>query len=299
MFFKNVIKIQPKLNNYYFPNINFKANPYSEAQLEEQNNIDSSLWQLPAKELGAISVLPSSTVQRIAPECFFIRMEGYGKDYDWARKMVNLVYNVSYRMNLQESFEDILRHICETIPEINHDDNYGRLNDNMLNDIIICAKHGRGKEYVARYADKLNEPDGDFSPKSNAKYEKANTAKVSRYKDKDYILIEYGCNRRNGNVNLALCKQAYDELISNENPTAKDVFETCATIQWLIAQEYPFYKGNDSIANLLTRGIMHCYGLKISPVKEGCSLDFEAFCTDLDEYIKKYPTFFEKYPSKI
>ena len=44
---------------------------------------------------------------------------------------------------------------------------------------------------------------------------------------------------------------------------------------------------------------MNCYNLRISPLKEGVSLDFEAFYSNLDDYIKNYPNFFEKYPKKL
>ena len=44
---------------------------------------------------------------------------------------------------------------------------------------------------------------------------------------------------------------------------------------------------------------MHANNIYISPLKEGVSLDFEAFDTDLDDYIERYPDFFEVRPYKI
>lgn len=61
----------------------------------------------------------------------------------------------------------------------------------------------------------------------------------------------------------------------------------------------PLYKRVRSIANILTKSIMHANGIYISPLKDGISLDFEAFDTDLDDYIKKYPDFFKVKPYKI
>ena len=53
------------------------------------------------------------------------------------------------------------------------------------------------------------------------------------------------------------------------------------------------------ISNILIKGIYHANNVKISPLKKKCSLDFEAFDTDLDEYIKRFPLFFTQKPEKI
>ena len=94
---------------------------------------------------------------------------------------------------------------------------------------------------------------------------------------------------------IALKALGYSMNTSNED----EINEACAKIQWLIAQSNPYLRGDDSIASTLTKAIYHSYDMKITPVKQGIGLDFEAFYSNLNDYIKKYPNFFEKTPVKI
>ncbi len=257
---------------------------------------------------------------KITPECFFIRMKGYRKNYDWAEKMVEATHKVSDMIKSKTHFFDLLDcYICERISEINHSflfgekrtANSGYFRGAMMKKGDDCWKGSI--EYFNKYKQKLQGIDSNdnprFVPKSNQNYPEANVCRIT-YEDnvfsgidKNKIIIHYGWIDDDYNFiensNLKLCQKAYTELLSKENPTEKEILETCATIQWLIAQECPFKRGNDSIANLLAKSIMHCYNLRISPIKEGVSLDFEAFYSNLDDYIKNYPNFFEKYPKKL
>lgn len=255
----------------------------------------------------------------ITPECFFIRMKGYRKNYNWAEKMVQLAIEVSKKIKNKEHFFSILDYyICEEISKINEDFRYGEKRQGRGFSGALIKRNDtvwRGSiEYFDKYEQKLkakgNIRNPRFIPKSSKKYPDANIGYISFYNDEysrktdeDKILVHYGWIDDNDKVaeisNLELCQEAYTELLSKENPTGKEILETCATIQWLISQECPYMRGNDSIANLLAKSIMHCYNLRISPIKEGVSLDFEAFCSDLDDYIKQYPNFFEKYPKKL
>ena len=176
-------------------------------------------------------------------------------------------------------------------------EDYGLEKENRITGTTLEGG-GRGEEYLKKYRTKLNEEYGVISPKANEEYKEALTSLITFYKDGN-VRIEYGYSTTGKSINLELCKKAYEKLIMNDNPTEKDILNTCATIQWLISQGCPFLKGNDSIANLLTKAIMHCYGIELSQIKEGHSLDYEAFYRDLDDYIEKYPTFFDKYPKKI
>lgn len=99
--------------------------------------------------------------------------------------------------------------------------------------------------------------------------------------------------------NLSLAEKEYNKLRQIKNPSVDEVLRSCAIIQWLITQETPYKRGADSIANILAKSIMHTNGIFISPLKDGISLDFEAFDTDLDDYIEKYPNFFKVRPYKI
>ena len=111
--------------------------------------------------------------------------------------------------------------------------------------------------------------------------------RIYRY-DTDTVLIT-GLDM---NKNLKLVDKVYNDFKNIENPTKKDVDETSAKIHWLISQECPYVKGNDSIANVLVRALYHSNKIPQMPVKKGCSLDFEAFYRSLKDYIKNFCSFF-------
>ena len=47
------------------------------------------------------------------------------------------------------------------------------------------------------------------------------------------------------------------------------------------------------------RAMYKAVGIKTYPPAEGVSFDLEAYCTDLDEYKRKFPTYFEKPPEVV
>ena len=98
--------------------------------------------------------------------------------------------------------------------------------------------------------------------------------------------------------NLSLAEKEYEKLKSINNPNEHQILKSTAIIHWLISQESPFERGNDSFAGIIAKSILHSYNMYISPLKEEKSIDFEAFYTDLNEFIKIYPELFEIKPYK-
>lgn len=334
-----MIKIEQKLNNLYFKNsrnIAFKNN-YTSFQKnknanygdvfiknnsspnEARTNSDKTS-DLIRRNRNICFSAKSAKKQEIEPDCFFVRMRVYKKKDGWANGMVETTKKVSEMVQNKEDFDNILKFICGKISSLNENYRYGYKREDKYDGYMgIRIDRGddfrRGSiEYFDRYEEKLKTTDNKkkpkFRPKTNKKYHSANTCWIAYeqsnyypYTDKDKIIVHYGWINNRGemktNTNLDICEKAYNELKSKEKPTEKEILDTCAVIQWLIAQECPYMHGNDSIANIITKGIMHAYDIKISPLKEGVSLDFEAFYRDLDEYIENYPTFFEKYPEKL
>ena len=232
----------------------------------------------------------------IPEDAFFIRLEGYGQDPNWAQKMRNLTYLASSKLKNNEDFMTVLLLICDETKIINKKDNFGR--KRIFPGNFIIADNGRGHEYYERYLKKTKTIRyEETSPSPTKEYLEANVCKIFR-NDYDNVMFCYGWKKGNKISNLSLAEKAYKKLKETKNPKDEDILETCATIQWLIAQESPFERGSDSIANVLTKAIMHSYGMKITAPKEGVSFDFEAFYTDLDKYIKNYPNFFEEIPSR-
>lgn len=244
---------------------------------------------------------------------FQIRMQGYmprnekGKETSalWGKNMVELTYKISDMISANKDFDEILRYVEDGIHEINGRD-YGK-RDLDSRYYPLMEDEGRGVEYWEKYCnfDEYEENVESYwklahnpkmktlhRPKPNEEYKDANVCKIL-YRDWQKK-IYYGRNKEKPYYNLELAKREYEKLKSIEKPQLKDINRSCATIQWLIAQESPYAHGNDSIANVLTKAIYHSYGIKTGQIKTGHSLDFEAFYRDLDDYIEVYPYMFEE-----
>lgn len=256
------------------------------------------------KELNSeVDKFVYSTGQKLDPKVHFKRMKGYGEYLPWAKEMNSIVYQISDMISSDCDFETIMDKARKRIRKINHGGSYCELAEKHANLHILnyfrIWPHDRGHEYLNRERlktymkiDELGM--GSKETKSNEEYKDASTTKIVA---KGLCDIRYG--RDKGLKNLEFVKQEYEKLKSIKNPTKEQIVSSCATIQWLIAQETPFIRGSDSFASVLTKSIFHAYGIEISPLKKGIGFDFEAFFRDLDDYIEAYPTFFEKEPDFI
>ncbi len=75
--------------------------------------------------------------------------------------------------------------------------------------------------------------------------------------------------------------------------------EKIAELRWIMAHSMPWERGSDCISNVFMRAIYKAIGIKAYPPAKGISFDLEAFCTNLDEYKRNFPSFFEKAPEVI
>lgn len=271
-----------KISPTRYLNINFKSNLKNGTTGLKRQNCDSF-----EKSSPNLQVLPL--------DLYFIRMEEYDTDEEWARKMINHTYVISDMIRNNEDFSDIWIKTASGIAEINDNPIYSMARESK-NVFFINHSWGRGCEYYKKYLKKIRENNGCFIPKANEEYKDALTARI----DGSYnICISYGMGNFYDYISLkSLVKKEYNKLKSIKNPTSAQINCSVATIHWLIAQATPFVRGSDSFANVFTKAIYHSYGMKLSPIKEGKSFDFEAFCSDLDEFINKYPNLFEIKPSK-
>lgn len=291
MFFINIM-ITISLIKPNFKHISFKNSSYNCAINTEPDTFEKS----------------EKKKNTIAPEVFFINMMKYDKDYIWANKMVDLTKKISDMIKNDNDFDLILSEIEKGVKDANFESTYANVYCKKMElprRLFFLRGNGqRGHEYFKKYEDKLGrffDKDYDYIyiPKPLPEYNEASICNITRYTDDYYD--EHFCitqeNLKMQDKNLGLAKKEYEKLKSIKNPTLSDINRSCAIIQWLIAQENPYIRGNDSIANVLTKSIYNAYNINISPLKKGVSLDFEAFYSDMDEYINNYPDFFEKAPS--
>ena len=236
---------------------------------------------------------------------FFIDMDYYQRNKSWAEKMLLLSHEAAKQIKQKDSFDLVLKTITDNISKINHSDLYGKYRHSPNGFCILEKQPNRGIEYFSRYKHVMELNHTNYiKPKSNKEYPKANTCEIYLFNldgDSEAIQVDYGIYTSLSNKplygkcsNLELAKKEYDKLIQIDKPSLAQINKSCATINWLIAQESPFINGSDSIARLLTTAIYNAYNVKLSPPKKGISFDFEAFYSDLDDYIKKYPNLFSQ-----
>lgn len=281
-------------------NFGKKSVAKEEKQQYLQNNKDSIMPK--SEELGMFRVLKNNIDFNDHPnndidsDIYFIRMAWYKKNKDWAEKMKALTLETSESISSNEDFETILKNIENNVCEMNNNMLFGyRRTENM--GAYTIFEDGRGEEYFTKYNEKLY----------NLRIETLKIEPEGKYKNANTVEIIPSCNRVHisyhrkdaSKSNLELVQKTYEELKQIKNPSIETVLEKTATIRWLIAQENPYYRGNESVATVLERAIFHSYGIENIKYKKQVSPDFEAFYRKLSEFIEVYPELFEKKPEFI
>ena len=278
---------------------------YSKAITKPKQNITFSGLNLPFYLPHFIN----KPLNQNSENVFFVHMNNYDNNQQWAKKMLILSQITAKSIRQKASFEEIVSSLEDGVKRINQNNSFGELRHAPGGFYILENQPQRGIEYFEKYKKAMiNLNKYSIKPKSNSQYPNANTCNIIVFDNefsKDGIEISYGIHRNSSNEplygkisNLQFVKEEYDKLIQTKNPSLKQINKACATIQWLIAQETPWKRGSDSIAKLLITSIYSAYNVKISSPKEGVNFDFEAFYTNLDDYIKKYPNLFSKKPYK-
>ena len=293
-------------------NVSYKNYIYNKNHVANNTNIPGQTTfkgNFPLEKLLNFSHKPVN-IETITPEVYFVDMYGYGRNMQWAKQMTELAKNTSKLIRNKARFDDVLSNLCHETQKINNNNCYGILRYSPHGFDIMNIKQRRGIEYFDKFVDILNKHKTYYyNPKSNSEYPDATTCTISKLGtdlDAEIIIIDYGIFRDPMGTplygaisNLEFAKEEYEKLLQIKNPSLNQINKSCATIHWLIAQETPWKRGSDSIARLLTTSIYAAYNVKVFPPKTGISFDFEAFGSDLNEYIKKYPDLFTQRPYKI
>lgn len=86
-------------------------------------------------------------------------------------------------------------------------------------------------------------------------------------------------------------KQYKNAELSEEN--LEKIYEHVGAIHWCIAQSMPFMRGSAAMADAFSKSLFEALNVQTTPWKKSLSPDLEAFATPLEEFSKKYQTFFE------
>lgn len=237
---------------------------------------------------------------------FFIKIEGYGRDLKWADETIKTTESAVEEIRNKKPAERILHIIADGIRKANSkiintdyrkasESGILRTNRKGWDCEPDCAytlyPHGRYKSY----ADRLNQVclnSLEETPKGLA---------ISR--PINFCNIEHGNWKKiNNSLNTIFksFKTLFPKYLSDvKESDMPEINNTIAEMRWILAHATPWVRGSDAISNVFMRAMYKAIGIKSYPLKEGISLDLEAYCTELSDYKKEFPSYFEKPPEIV
>lgn len=240
-------------------------------------------------------------------EDFFVKIEGYGKDLDWADSVIKTTDNAVKEIREESKAESVLKLISDGVKKANANILLADLRKIMTSGILrtnrkgwecrpepcyTLYEHGRYKSY----AERLN---------MVCMYPLTETPEgLSISRPKDFCEIEHG-DWRQINNSLKYVFKSFQKIFPKylqkdaQSENLSEINSTIAEIRWVLAHATPWLRGSDAISNAFMRAMYKALSIKSYPLKEGVSLDLEAYCTELEEYKKRFSEYFEKPPEII
>lgn len=253
---------------------------------------------------------------------FFSRIESneqlYGKNIQWAHEMDIIARSAEFLISKGESFDSVMSHISMMYRDYDMsktlDSNQGisdrrqfsGVDRSYVPDSEFAQETGFGaitpfdekdgyKEYYKRLMKLLN-------VKRKPPYPDVELTQVSMQCGYGYVMG----HPKNSSVSatMAHARERYEELspliekVKNGGTlTAQEkaiAHDKISEIYFLTANAMPYHRGSNGIADIFMRSIYKELGIEMPALKQGVSLDLEAFTMDMDEYKKKWLTFYEK-----
>lgn len=251
---------------------------------------------------------------KLSQKDFFIKIKGYGRNSFWANEIIKTTDEAVELIRKNVDYENVLLLITQGVRVANRHpfDLYLRKHTGIL------RVSREGWKYDSEW-------DNCFlsTPYVNNKYKvyerRFDNVKLNPLNNpyKDIELAKFGFSERMNckcifhpastyvNNVFKHIEKIYNHIQENfirKEITAKDMPELnnkIAELRWIMAHGTPWERGSDSISNVFMRAIYKAAGVKAYPPAENISYDLEAFCTNLDEYKKNFPNYFEKPPEVI
>ena len=245
---------------------------------------------------------------KLKPEAFFIKMKHFGQNNMWAERMCDISDYATELIRNGESFEYVINTIAEEGAELNYSlfdginkakaEDFGVLRTTQDNlSTTFARKKNKYGEYVKKFK-KLtkSEEDKTFSVKTPKEFPNLPKTELKLNTLNGEMIHPSG---KNTFITMHYAKELYDKIIHSKNKNIIPLNENIAKLHWVFAHGMPFKRGSDSIANILVKSIYRANDVKIGGLREDTSLDLEAFSTNLNEYIEKYPYLYELPPQKL
>ena len=242
------------------------------------------------------------------PEDFYIKIEGYGNNNQWAKEIIENADTAVDMFRTKEETEDVLRYIATStrVAERGFEDTHKKNNTGILRternwwhyrECDVFTPYD-GKKY-ANYADRF-----DKVSREPLKDPYNRRLSMTRPSNLFSAKLFHGMSE---NINFALdyvfklSKNIVPKyIIQDVKPqNLQEINETMAEIRWILAHSTPWIRGSDAISNIFMRAMYKAIGVKTYPIKKDVSLDLEAYCTNIDEYKKLFPSYFDKAPEII
>lgn len=239
---------------------------------------------------------------RYSKNDFYVPIRGYGKNEEWADKIISTADLAVSLFRRNTAIENVLKLITKGVRDANGLvlDLFKRQNTGLLrtkrdgwkseeNEAFTCYTTGR----YSGYKDRLNQ---------TCLYPLEETPKdVGITEPVGFMEIHHGASSKiNSSLNhvFEVGKRIVPRFINEEvkEENLEEVNSNIAEIRWVLAHSTPWMRGSDAISNVLMRAMYKAIGIKTHPLKEGISLDLEAYCTELSEYKKYFSSYFEKPP---
>lgn len=244
---------------------------------------------------------------------FFVNIRGYGKNYEWANGVRDTADLATSLIRRNTSAENVLKIITFGIIKANQI--LSELAKVLHSGILRCKREGwkHGSDWdgfslctnysdIFRYSTYTDRFDKIAEKPLKKPYPDIGLTRPKIEGDEKFL--EHANPRYINNAFRRVFK-LYDDVIiihkkdAVNNDNLEKINKNIAELRWILAHSTPWERGSDAISNVFMRSLYKAIGIKTYPIKKDVSLDLEAYCTELNEYKQKFPTYFEKTPEII
>ncbi|MCQ2789060.1 MAG: hypothetical protein MJ229_01655 [bacterium] len=237
----------------------------------------------------------SPSFEQIKPEYMFINSKGYSKDVDWAKSSVEIINKAKELIQNNTKFDDLIKYISgeyhylyvfsglfgfPRLLTISNEMNEKYEPYNKMG-LDFLEKNSKTNNY--RVSAKLKSQNINVNLNTVTSFEDKNGNKVAKViSPPDYVVTP----------TMKEIGEIYKSIQKEDN--IDKIVDSTAQIHWLMSQARPYVRGTAGIADILCKSIFEAKGIQVSEYKEGINPNIEAFFTQIDEFSKKYPSFFSE-----
>ena len=234
---------------------------------------------------------------------FFVKIRGYGRNREWADEVIKTADTAVNLIRKDTGAENVLKVITAGLVRANKREL--NLEKRMNSGVLRTERDGwYGFNSSAFTSYDTGRYSGYMERLDNTKPLSAPVPNLGMSRPCEYKFIIHSDDKDINNsldYIFNLSKGIFPKYIHKEvkPENMEEINSTIAEIRWVMAHATPWMRGSDAISNIFMRVMYKAIGIKTYPLVKGVSLDLEAYCTELKDYKKKFPAYFEKPPEII